>query len=93
MMRLAGAVIKAAEAAGLAEFAEPSKYLDARYDLHYDNFGQSREDEDYQRQYALGDKLPPNPNEDEGGSVVVALLSQAIEDMRLRTGLTESQSA
>jgi hypothetical protein len=91
MMRLGEAVQWAAVNAGCAESFDSGRH--ARYYIHYDNFGQSRDGEDYERQYALGDKLPPNPNEDEGGSVVAALMNRAIDDMESRTGLVESQPA
>jgi hypothetical protein len=88
MMRLAEAVVSTALIAGLAE----DGYSARQAAIQYDNFGFSRSDEDYQRQYALGDKLPPNPDEDAGGSVVSALLNQANEDMRRRTGLNRRET-
>jgi hypothetical protein len=91
MMKLAEAVVTTAAVAGLAEKDGYGAH-EARYHIHYDNFGRQRSDEDYLRQHALGEKLPPNPDEDEGGSVVLALMSGAIADMKLRTGLNESET-
>ena len=93
MMRLAEAVITSAVEAGLAESADTREARDAHYAIHYDNFGHFREDGDRERQYALTDTLPPNPDQDSGGSVLTGLEDKAIDDMAARTGLIETQPA
>jgi len=41
----------------------------------------------------LTDTLPPNPDQDSGGSVLTGLEDKAIDDMAARTGLIETQPA
>ena len=89
MMKLAEAVISTAAVAGLAE--ENGNHDQTHYAIQYDNFGTQRGDEDYHRQHVLEKNLPPNPDENAGGSVVTAMLDQANEEMRHRTGLNESE--
>jgi hypothetical protein len=93
MMRLAEAVISTAVEAGLAESADTREARAAHYAIHYDNFDHFREDCDRERQYALTDSLPPNPDQNVGGSVLTALEDKAIDDMEMRTGLTDSLPA
>ena len=90
MMKLAEAVISTAVVAGLAQ--KDGNHDETHYAIQYDNFGTQRGDEDYHRQRALNKNLPPNPDENVGGSVVTALLDEANEVMRRRTGLNESET-
>jgi hypothetical protein len=90
MMRLAEASVRATVTAGLIEQRLASE---AHGVMHFDNLGRSREDDGWQRRHALEQQLPPNPDENAGGSVVTALLDESNDDMRLRTGLNESETA
>jgi hypothetical protein len=89
MMRVAEAFVKVTVAAGLIE---PVMAREAHYILHHDNLGRQREDEGWERRYPLEKQLPPNPNEEMGGSVLLGMLDEAHDEMRSRTGLNESET-
>ena len=72
MMRLAEAVQWAARQCGLCRVRRCRK-ASSLIPSTTTTLEASRSDEDYKRRYALGVKLPPNPDQNVGGSVVVAL--------------------